>query len=136
MCHRNLVTRNFSERHTAVNIAEILKECTEEWKIDIQKKVAAVTMDNAQNVQNSVIECLLLSTIPCAGHSLNLAAQDGLAVQEVQTALAQAKKIVTHFHKSRLDSEALKYKQKQLNLPQHELIQVTHLAISMHVVHF
>ena len=71
MCHRNLVTRNFPGRHTAVNIAEILKECTEEWKIDIQKKVAAVTTDNAQNVRNAVIECLLLPAIPCAGHSLN-----------------------------------------------------------------
>ena len=64
---------------------------------------------------------------------MNLAVWDGLAVQEVQTALARAKKIVTHFHKSRLDSEVLKDKQKQLNLPQHELIQVTHLAISMYV---
>ena len=50
MCHRNLVSRNFSGRHTAANIAEILKECTEEWKIDIQKKVVAVTTNNAQNV--------------------------------------------------------------------------------------
>ena len=114
MCHRNLVTRNFPGRHTAVNIAEILKECTEEWKIDIRKKVAAVTTDNAQNVRNAVIECLLLPAIPCAGHSLNLAVQDGLGVQEVQRALARAKKIVSHFHKSRLDSEALKDKQKQL----------------------
>ena len=91
MCHRNLFTSKFPGRHTAVNIAEILKECTEEWKIDIQKKVAAVTMDNAQNVRNAVIECLLLPAIQCAGHSLNL------AVQEVQTALAQANKIVSQF---------------------------------------
>ena len=50
MCHRNFVACNFPRRHTAVNIAEILKECTEEWKIDIQKKVVAVTTDNTQNV--------------------------------------------------------------------------------------
>ena len=76
-----------------------------------------------------MIDCLLLPAIPCAGHSLNLAVQDGLDIQEVHTALAQEKKIVTHFHKSRLDSEALKSKQKQLGLPQHELIQVNKLRI-------
>ena len=76
MRHRNLVTCNFPGRHPAINIADILKECTEEWKIDIQKKVAAVTTDNAQNVHNAVIERLLLPAIPCAGLSLNLAVQD------------------------------------------------------------
>ena len=43
---------------------------------------------------------------------LDTAEQNGSDVQEVHTALAWAKKIVTHFHKSRLDSEALKSKQK------------------------
>jgi len=124
MHHRNLVTRNFPGRHTAVNIAEILKGCATEWNINIDKDVVAVTTDNAQNVRNAIIDCLLLPAIPCAGHSLNLAVQDGLDVQEVHTAIARAKKIVTHFHKSRLDSEALKSKQKQLGLPQHQLIQV------------
>ena len=68
-----------------------------------------------------MIDCLLLPEIPCAGYSLNLAVQDGLDVQEVHTALARAKKIVTHFYKSRLDCEALKSKQKQLGLSQHDL---------------
>ena len=119
--HRNLVTRNFPGRHTAINIADILKECTKEWNIGIEKEVVAVTTDNAQNVRNAVIDCLLLLAIPCAGHSLNLAVQDDLDVQEVHSALALAKKIVTHFYKSRLDSEALKSKQKQLGPPQHEV---------------
>ena len=86
--------------------------------------MAAVTTDNAQNVRNAIINCLLLPAIPCAGHTLNLAVKDSLEVGEVHTALARAKKIVKHFHKSRLDSEALKSKQRQLGLPQHELIQV------------
>ena len=68
-----------------------------------------------------MIECLVLPAIPCARHSLNLTAQDGLGVQEVQTALAEVKIIVTNFFKSRQDSETVKDKQKQLGLPQHEL---------------
>ena len=88
--------------------------------------MVAVTTDNAQNVRNAVIDCLLLPAIPCAGHSLNLAVQDGLDVHEVHTALARAKKIVTHFHKSRLDSEALlKIPQKYLvvsNIPRYHAL--------------
>ena len=80
-----------------------------------------ITTGSVQNVLNAVIECLVLPAIPCACYSLNLTAQDSLRVQEVQTALAQVKKIVTSFLKSRQDSEAVKDKQKQLGLPQHEL---------------
>ena len=41
-------------------------------------------------------------------------------------------------HTPRLDSKTLKYKQKQLSLPQHELVQgrETHVAERMHIVHF
>ena len=65
----------------------------------------------------------MLVAIPCAGHSLNLAVQDALAVKGVKNALARAKKVVEHFNHSRLDSEELKVKQKQLDLPPHCLIQ-------------
>ena len=92
MCHRNLVTHNFPERQTAVKTVDIIKECRR--LIFKRKYVAAVTMDNTQNVQNAVIDCRLFPGIPCANQSLNLAVQDGLGVQEMQTALAQTKEIV------------------------------------------
>ena len=38
--YRNLVTRNFPGRHTANNIAEMLKDYSKEWKIDIMKNSA------------------------------------------------------------------------------------------------
>ena len=88
----------------------MLKDCAKEWKIDIQKEVAAFTTDNAQNVRNAIIDSLLLPAVLCAGHTLNLAVQDGLGVHEVHTVLAWTRKIVTHFHKSRIDTEALKAK--------------------------
>jgi len=56
MHHRNLVTRNFPGRHTAINIAEILKGCATEWNINIDREVVAVTTDNAQNVRNAIID--------------------------------------------------------------------------------
>ena len=95
----------------------------EDWGVDLHMQVPAFTTDNAKNVVNAVSENLMLVAIPCAGHSLNLAVQDALAVKGVKTALARAKKVVEHFNHSRLDSEELKVKQKQLDLPPHCLIQ-------------
>ena len=48
MHYRNLVRHNFPGRHTAINIADILKECTKEWNIDIEKEVVTVTTDNVE----------------------------------------------------------------------------------------
>ena len=62
-------------------------------------------------------------SIPCAGHSLNLAVEDALTVKGFHTAIARAKKVVEHFNHSRLDTEVLKLKQEQLGLPSHCLIQ-------------
>ena len=90
--YRNLVTCNFPGRHTAVNIAEMLKECTKEWKIDIDKKLVAVTTENAQNVRNAIINFLLLPVIPCARRTLNLAVNDSLEIGEVHTAFLRQRK--------------------------------------------
>ena len=65
----------------------------------------------------------MLASIPCAGHSLNLAVQDVLAVSGLKTALGKVKKIVEHFNRSRLDNEELRAKQKQLDRPSHSLVQ-------------
>ena len=73
-------------------------------------QVPAFTTDNAKNVVNAISEKLMLVAIPCAGHSLNLAVQDALAVKGAKTALTRAKKVVEHFNHSRLDSEELKVK--------------------------
>ena len=125
------MTHNFPERHIAIKTVDILKGCTEEWKVDIQKNVTAVIMDNAQNVQNAVIDCLLFPGVACSNQSLILAVQDGLGIQEVQTAVAQTKEIVISL--GWILKLYIKDKQKELDLPQHE--QVTHVAVSMHVMH-
>jgi len=51
---------------------------------------------------------------------LNLSVQRGLAVIELVTTLAKCHKIV---NLSRIDNETLQAKQKQLEIPQHNLVQ-------------
>ena len=123
MQHRNLQSCHFPGSHTALNIAAMLRSLARDWGIDLKAQVPAFTTDNAKNVVNAVSENLMLASIPCAGHSLNLAVQDALAVSGLKTALGRAKKIVEHFNCSRLDNEELRAKQKQLDLPSHSLIQ-------------
>ena len=65
----------------------------------------------------------MLTMIPCAGHTLNLVVQCALFTPGLATTLGRCRKIVEHFHRSRLDNEELKSKQKQMDLPQQHLIQ-------------
>ena len=44
--------------------------------------------------------------IPCAGHTLNLSVEAALKERSLTTALARCRKIVTHFHQSRIKSKA------------------------------
>ena len=70
-----LATRKMLERHTGKNIAEEIKKLVEEFDLD----VVAVTHDNAANMD----VCLNILGYPhfgCAGHTLQLAVNDGLKV--------------------------------------------------------
>ena len=97
MQHCNLHRCHFPSNHTALNIVTKLWEMVENgWRVDLEAQVPAFTTDNAKNVVNAVSENLMLVAIPCAGHSLNLAVQDALAVKGLHTTLARAKKIVEH----------------------------------------
>ena len=58
--------------------------------------------------------------IPCAGHTLNLSVEAALKEGSLTTAIPCCQKLVTHFHQSRLDREAVASKQE---LPKHSLIQ-------------
>ena len=88
MKHHNLHSCHFPGSHTALNIAMMLQKLVEEeWGVDVRIQVPAFTTDNAKNVVNDVSENLMLVAIPCAGHSLNLAVQDALAVNVVKTTL-------------------------------------------------
>ena len=89
MVHRNLQSYPFPGNHTAINIARLLGQMTGKWCIDIDFQIIAVTTDNAKNITNAITEELMLTMIPCAGHTLNLSVQRGLAVTELATTLAE-----------------------------------------------
>ena len=80
MKHRNLQSFSFPGSHSAVNIAKLLKELVANWKIDLYTQVTTFTTDNAKNIINAIIENLMLTMIPCAGHTLNLVVQRALSM--------------------------------------------------------
>ena len=61
--------------------------------------------------------------LACAGHTLNLAAQIALQIPQVSTQLARCRKLVSHFHKSQVDSNEFKKNQLMFSdIPKHKLI--------------
>ncbi|XP_065917715.1 E3 SUMO-protein ligase ZBED1-like [Dysidea avara] len=61
--------------------------------------------------------------LACAGHTLNLAVQKALQIPQVSTPLARCRKLVSHFHKSRVDSDEFKKNQLMFSdIPKHKLI--------------
>ena len=85
----------------------MLEKLANNWGVNLSSQVLVFTTDNARNVVNAISECLGLTSIPCAGHSINLAVHDVLAVERRRTALGRWQKIVAHFNHSRLDNEEL-----------------------------
>ena len=116
-----LQTREMPERHTALNIAEKLRDSIKEWKID-EERVSAIVHDNASNITLAV-QNLGWQSVPCFAHTLQLAVNNGLEVSQINKLASVARKIVAHFKHSSLAMTALREKQKQLSVPQHHLIQ-------------
>lgn len=117
-----LQTRQLSESHTGVNIAEVLKSAVKEWGLDkIGTRIAVVT-DNASNMRVAVKEAELSPHIRCFAHTLNLASQAGLKVNAVSRLLGRVRRVASFFHRSSTATAVLTTKQKLLNLPVHKLI--------------
>ena len=70
-----------------------------------------------------VLENMNVLCLACAGHMLNLAVQKALQIPQVSTPLARCRKLVAHFHKSRVKADEFKRNQLLLNdVPKHKLI--------------
>lgn len=92
-----LQTRQLSESHTGVNIAEVLKSAVKEWGLDkIGTRIAVVT-DNASNMRVAVKEAELSPHIRCFAHTLNLASQAGLKVNAVIRLLGRVRRVASFF---------------------------------------
>lgn len=115
-----LETRNFDERHTAVNIANYLKDATEQW-LSSSDKVIACVHDNASNMV--LANRGLWESVPCFAHTLQLAINEGFSIASVKSVIAGSSRLVTHFHHSTVATAALHQKQQQQNVPEHKLIQ-------------
>ena len=57
--------------HTAENVGEAIKECTDHWRIT--KKVSCTTVDNASNIHKCMDTVLAWPYLHCFAHTLNLA---------------------------------------------------------------
>ena len=133
MCYKNLQTHHFPGSHDHTNISEALSSSAVEWCIDLHKQVVAFTTDSGSNIVKALEEMGILR-LPCAGHTLNLAVQKGMKVQRVVTAIGRCRKLVAHFHRSRVDSEDLQKKQEMFqDVKKNKLIMVSvlHTFISV-----
>ena len=101
-----LATRNMTERHTGRNIGQELNICAE---FRVAKKVALVT-ENAANMSIAAQECGA-PHINCFSHTLQLAIEDGLKLDQVSKVIGASRRLVSHFSHSSLAVNALLEKQ-------------------------
>lgn len=86
----------FSDRHTAQNIGDLLKEITRTW--DISYKVTAVVSENASNVMSGVRQTGYRH-ISCFAHSLNLVVQKSLKhIEPVTHKVCTVKQLIQFHH--------------------------------------
>ena len=116
-----LQTRAMPERHTAENLASVLKNATESWGLN--GKVTACVHDNASNIVRANKEFLEWDSNPCFAHTLQLAINDGFKLTAINNVVISAGRLVSHFHHSTTATQALNQKQKLQNLPEHRLVQ-------------
>lgn len=103
----------YTERHTAVNLCEMLQKIVIEWKIS--EKIVAVVTDNAANIV-AAIKRTNWKHIPCFAHTINLIVQSSL--EAISIIRQKIKIIVDFFRRSPQATEKLKQMQKQLGKPE------------------
>jgi hypothetical protein len=117
-----LQTRSVDERHTAINLAELLNSAVEEW--GIKGKVVACVHDNASNITlANTPQFVDWQSCPCFAHTLQLSILDGMKTAKVDEIVPACNKLVAHFHHSTVSTKALGDKQRLMMVPTHRLIQ-------------
>lgn len=103
----------FSDRHTAENLAEELLRVAKEWHVD--GKVVCCVTDNAANITKAV-KILKWTHHPCLAHTINLIVRDALKV--MKPTVDKVKAAVEYFHRSTVGAEKLKSTQRQMGMPE------------------
>ena len=82
----------------------------------MKEKTVTGVLDNARNITKAW-ELMDRPVVNCFAQTLNLAVKKGLAIDGIDDTLKTARKLVSHFHHSAPQVEALKSKQDTLNIP-------------------
>ena len=107
-----LTTRRVANQHTGKLINSVLNDIRGEFCI--HDKVAGLTTDNASNMKKAgslqSFNTCSDATVSCMAHTLQLAVEDGLKVDEIKNAASEARACAGHFN--RKASKALEQYQK------------------------
>jgi len=115
----------FEGSHTGVKIGKFLTESLNKWNIE-KKRIQMIVTDNAANMKLAIRESGLEdSSLGCVLHTLQLCIQDKILNEQrsVKDMLSVIRNLATHLNHSSSSRDALKNIQKELNIPQHALIQ-------------
>ena len=93
------------------------------WKLERPNAKIPVTTDNAQNIVNASKQAGMSPHIGCFAHTLNLATQKGLGVNQMSRILGKVRRIVAFFHRSTTAAASFNSRQKDLKLNPHKLVQ-------------
>ena len=103
-CSFVLVAKQFSERHTAMNIAAELRRLSTEWGIPLDK--SAWVPDNGANILTA-LNLMEVFHFTCFGHNINLCLMaDGIEkVKSFDGLIKKSKKGIQHFKYRKCDVE-------------------------------
>lgn len=118
LCSSLLGCVAFDDKHTAINLAALLKDTVQEW--GLANKIAAIVSDNAANITSAIRICNWRH-IGCFAHTINLVVQAALG--EIKTTTLKVKSIVEYFKRSSQTLAKLHTTQDQMNLPRLKLKQ-------------
>ncbi|XP_050065030.1 zinc finger BED domain-containing protein 4-like [Aphis gossypii] len=105
-----MYTGELSKHHTSENLKETLLEVMENWNVD--GKVSGITHDNAFNITKAIKRIREninegCRSMPCAVHTLQLAVNKGLGIDECMVISKKASAIVSAFKHSYKRTTAL-----------------------------
>ncbi|KAM8904439.1 polyprenol dehydrogenase isoform 2-T2 [Spinachia spinachia] len=118
MINRCLKTFEVQEDNTAKNITRAIYEVFVEW--GIAHKVSGATTNGSVDLVQACSLLELSVEMPCLGHAINRAIDEGFQLPRVDSFFVRCRKLVDHFKEPTL--YLLKEKQKQHGLTQCALI--------------
>jgi len=116
-----LDTAEMPSEHTGINLADELRDSLVKWDLK-DDDLVSITTDNARNIVCAV-EILSWPRFGCLAHTLQIGVKKAMEIPQISTALARARRVVTHFHHSSKSSYILKRKQRDLHVEELSLVQ-------------